>query len=321
MTAWHQRPEAGGARAVRLMRTIAVALGRPVSRFVLLFVAGFFLVARGPERAASRTFLSRAFGRPATLLDAFRHVYTFASVTLDRVYLMTAGFRKFDVQVEGIEVLQRAVAGGRGALLFGSHLGSFDALRLVGDLRRDVPVRAVIDLAQNPALSETLNALNPEMAASVIDASGDPSTVVIAIGAALQSGALVAMPADRGRPGGATLTADFLGVPAPFPTAPWIAAAALDVPVLLCFGLFRGGRRYELVFERFADTLRAPRAERQASVARSVATFAERLSFHARRAPFNWFNFYDFWNSSGGGARDVARNGDADDRGAGRVRA
>ena len=88
---------------------------------------------------------------------------------------MTAGFGRFDVQVEGVEVLQRAVAGGRGALLFGSHLGSFDALRLVGDLRRDVPVRAVIDLAQNPALSETLNALNPEMAGSVIDASGDPA--------------------------------------------------------------------------------------------------------------------------------------------------
>jgi predicted LPLAT superfamily acyltransferase len=308
MSAWHQRPEAGGVRAIRFMRWTALALGRPVARLVLFPVAAFFVAVRGPERAASRAFLTRALGRRATLWDVAKHVFTFASVTLDRVYLMTAGFGRFDVQVEGVEVLQRAVAGGRGALLFGSHLGSFDALRLVGDVRRDVPVRAVIDLAQNPALSETLNALNPEMAGSVIDASGDPAVVVLAIGAALQSGALVAMPADRGRPGGASVTADFLGAPAPFPTAPWIAAAALDVPVLLCFGLFRGGRRYELVFEHFADTLRAPRPERQARVADAVAKFAERLSCHARRAPFNWFNFYDFWTPDQAAARGQPRD-------------
>lgn len=314
MTVWHERPEAGGARAVRLMSWIARALGRPVARLVLFPVSAFFLFVRGPERVASRTFLTRALGRPATLLDAAKHVFTFASVTLDRVYLMTGGLDRFDAEVHGVEVLQRAVASGRGALLFGSHLGSFDALRLVGDLRRDVPVRVVIDLSQSPALSETLNALNPSLAASVIDASGDPTNVVLAIGAALQSGALVAMPADRDRPGGSMLPVPFLGEPAPLPTAPWIAAVALDVPVLLCFGLFRGGRRYELVFEHFADTLRAPRAERNARVAQAVAQFADRLAFHARRAPYNWFNFYDFWNTRGVAARGVADGAARDGR-------
>jgi predicted LPLAT superfamily acyltransferase len=287
------------------MRALALGVGRSAARLVLYPITAFYVATRGPERRASRQFLSRALGRPARLLDVVRHVHTFAAVILDRVFLLSESFRRFDVEIVGLEALDRALAPGHGALLFGSHLGSFDALRLVAERRPEVPVRVVIDLGQNPALSNTLNALNPKLAASVIDARQDSSAVVLAIGAALQQGALVAMPADRGRPGGQTIDAEFLGRAAPFPATPWLVAATLRVPVVLCFGVYRGGNRYELRFEYFADTLGAQRTERRARVAEAVARFAERLSFHARRAPFNWFNFYDFWDPDGA-PRDTA---------------
>jgi predicted LPLAT superfamily acyltransferase len=69
----------------------------------------------------------------------------------------------------------------------------------------------------------------------------------------------------------------------------------LQVPVTLAFGLYRGGNRYELVFEAFSDRIEAPRHNRGEALSRYVHTYARRLQHHVLRAPYNWFNFYDFW--------------------------
>ncbi|HRQ36230.1 MAG TPA: hypothetical protein PK361_11600 [Chiayiivirga sp.] len=113
---------------------------------------------------------------------------------------------------------------------------------------------------------------------------------------AAAEGALVALLVDRTLPGQASVQVPFLGEPAPFPLAPWQMAAVLKLPVVLGFGLYRGGNRYALVFEPFCDRLDLPRATRDATLTALIHRYAARLEHHARRAPCNWFNFYDFWH-------------------------
>jgi predicted LPLAT superfamily acyltransferase len=73
-------------------------------------------------------------------------------------------------------------------------------------------------------------------------------------------------------------------------------AAALRCPVYLVFGLFHAPDHYELICEPFApEGLALPRAGRDEALRDVVARFAARVEHHARRAPDNWFNFYDFW--------------------------
>ena len=67
------------------------------------------------------------------------------------------------------------------------------------------------------------------------------------------------------------------------------------MPVVLGFGLYRGGNRYELVFESFADGIEVPRGQRAAALSALIRRYASRLETCARSAPYNWFNFYDFW--------------------------
>src|SRR3546814_1076016 len=75
-------------------------------------------------------------------------------------------------------------------------------------------------------------------------------------------------------------------------------AAVLKLPVSLAFGLYRGGNHYDLVFETFEDQgLDLPRAQRATRMAALIQRYAARLEHHARQAPYNWFNFYDFWNA------------------------
>ncbi|HEY0505069.1 MAG TPA: acyltransferase, partial [Lysobacter sp.] len=122
-------------------------------------------------------------------------------------------------------------------------------------------------------------------------------SIVLAIKQACDEGALVALLVDRVRPGEPWLPAPLLGDFAPFPTAPWLIASVLQVPVMLAFGLYRGGNRYDLVFETFSDRTTMARHNRSEAVAALVQAYAQRLQHHARLAPYNWFNFYDFWHA------------------------
>lgn len=299
-TEWKQRPEGGGRFALWLIRSIGRYGGRGVSRLLLYPITLYFLIRRGPERAASCEWLSRALGRPASLWDAAKHVHTFAATILDRIFLLGESperlVRRFDVTVRGLDELHLHLDQKRGLLLFGSHLGSFEVLRVLARQQQEYTIRVVLDKAHNQAVTELLDALNPEIAATVIDAGQDGPGLMLAIQQAVQEGALVALLIDRAHPGGQTIMAPFFGREAPFPTAPWQIAAALKAPVALGFGLYRGGNRYELIFEKFSDAVVIPRAERKTAIEALIRRYAARLEDVARTAPYNWFNFYDFWN-------------------------
>jgi len=289
--------------------TVAMTLGRTVSRLVLLPVTAYFLLRRGPERRASRAYLTRALGRAPSWLEVARHFHAFAGVTLDRVYFLSDSLWRFDIRLDGLEELHQAMDLGRGVLLIGAHVGSFDALRAASTYRPDVTVRVVLDAEHSPALSSILKELNPRMAAGIINPRQNGTAVALEIGAALGDGALVTMLADRGRPGNPTAVVDFLGHPAEFPTAPWQIAAALHVPIVLCLGLYRGRNRYDLHFEMITDALHIDRRQRQVQLTAIIQDFANRLATLVRIAPYNWFNFYDFWKAASPGGNSADPSG------------
>jgi predicted LPLAT superfamily acyltransferase len=296
---WKQRREGGGRFALWLIRAIGCYGGRGLARLCLYPITLYFLIRRHAERRDSRAYLSRALGRRATLPDIARHIHTFAATILDRVFLLSEDTRRFDVTIRGLDGLHAQLDQGRGVLLFGSHLGSFEVLRVLARQRPDYAIRVVLDKAHGAAMTQLLDALNPEIAATVIDASQDGPSIMLAIQQAAAQGALIALLVDRTQPGEAAVQAPFFGAPAEFPVAPWLIAAVLKLPVSLGFGLYRGGNRYELVFEPFSDGLDIPRRGRAAAVPALIRRYAARLEHYVRAAPYNWFNFYDFWDVSG----------------------
>ncbi len=296
MSDWKQRREGGGRFAIWLIRSIGRYGGRGVARSLLPFITVYFLLRRGAERRDSLAYLGRVLGRRATWWDVARHIHCFASTILDRVFLLGGQLGRFDVRIGGLDALHRALDRRRGVLLLGSHLGSFEVLRVLAQERPDYVIRVVLDKGHNPAMTQLLDELNPEIAAGVIDAGQDGPTLMLDIQHAVQSGALVALLADRVHRGENSMDAPFLGEAARFPLAPMQVAMALKVPVVLGFGLYRGGNRYDLVFEPFSDGLDIPRERRRAELASLIRRYAERLEHHARSAPLNWFNFYDFWD-------------------------
>lgn len=293
---WRQRPEGGGYFGLWLIITCGRVFGRTLARLLLYPVTLYFYFRRGPERRAARVLLTRLQGRPAGAWQIMAHIHRFASTMLDRVFFLLHGERGFDIEVHGLEALDQRLDEGRGALLFGAHMGSFEVLRTLASRRPDVPLRIVLNTQQTPAMTHLMETLAPDVAARIIDGAGDPAMTVLAVSESIKRGHMVSMLADRGRPDEAMRQVPFCGVPAPFPVGPWSLASRLDTPVVLCMGLYLGGNRYRLSFETLAERVQLPRQGRKEVLDKMLSHYAARLEHFARQAPCNWFNFYDFWD-------------------------
>jgi predicted LPLAT superfamily acyltransferase len=294
---WQSRPEAGGWFAIWLIRFIGLHFGRPFARLFLYPITLYFYLRRGPERRAARDYFGRVDGAPGSAWQVMRLIHAFASTILDRVFLLARGLDGFRITMRGVDALERHLAAGEGVLLLGAHVGSFEVLRALAARHPQHKLKLVMDKSKTPALTVLLEALAPELADGVLDTARGGPDIVLALSEAVGDGAMITLLGDRGRAHEAMLAVPFFGEDAPFPTAPWLIASALGVPVVLCLGMYRGGNRYDLVFEPLAERVVLPRERRRAALDGYIRHYAERLEHHLRDAPYNWFNFYDFWNS------------------------
>jgi len=291
---WMRQEERSHPALLRLMVWISLTFGRTPGRLVLHGIALYFTLFSPRARQAARGYLERALGRPPRLADFYRQVFCFASTIHDRIYLLNDRFDLFNVEVVGAEALHAALDRQPGALLLGAHLGSFEALRAAGRDRGGFQVAMLMYEDNAQKLNATLAAINPAAVADIVPL-GHLDSMLLARDR-LEQGCLVGMLADRGLGGDATTDRDFLGRPAPFPLGPFRVAAMLRRPVFFMTGLYLGGNRYRLHFEPLADFSQTPRAERDAAIAAAVGRYAGLLTNYCRLAPYNWFNFFDFWH-------------------------
>jgi len=279
---WVNRPERGSAQAIRFIAWVATSLGRPAARLLLYPICLYFLAFSAATRSASLEYLGKVLGRKAGLADAFRHYHCFAAVLLDRIFLLNGQFSRFDVRTHGEEIVDELLAAGKGCVLLGAHFGSFEILRC-GGKTRGLKVNMVMYEENARKTGSLMHAVNPDLQADIIALGRVDS--ILQVEAALARGECVGMLADRTLERTGTVACRFLGELARLPTGPLRIAAMLKRPVALMFGVYLGGNRYEIHIERFAEpTLEA-----------SMQRYAERLEHYCRRAPYNWFNFYDFW--------------------------
>src|SRR5262249_48287136 len=142
---------------------------------------GYFFLTGRTARRASLAYLHRlhqahpeVYG-PPSLWKSYVHHLHFACTILDRVWFWQGKIEKFRVHAEGRHYLRRQ--DGRGVLLLGAHVGSFDALRALA-LAEGLTVHVVMHRGHAPKINAVMNALHPQTNLRVIELRpGDIETI------------------------------------------------------------------------------------------------------------------------------------------------
>jgi len=291
--AWLERQERSNTLAIRFIVWVALSLGRPAARTLLYPICLYFWLFSAKARAASRNYLGRVLGREPRFTDLFWHYHTFAATILDRVFLLNDQYSRFDVTTHGEEIVDDMMNRREGCILLGAHLGSFEIIRSLGREAHGLSVSLVMYEENARKLNSVLAAINPNLPLQVIGLG--KVDAMLKVEEALAAGSFVGLLGDRTIEREGTVPCEFLGGRSSFPVGPFRLAALLKRPVVLMVGLYMGGNRYDIHFEQLADLAQTSRGERDRSIEQTMQRYADRLAHYCRLAPYNWFNFYDFW--------------------------
>ena len=278
---WRNKSERGSRSLKRLIIWLALHCGRTLCLALLFPICTYFILTAPRARRSSLAFLSRALSRRATWRDTFRHLFVFSTTLLDRVYLLNGRQRELTVDVSNESIFWQTLAQGRGCLLLGSHLGSFEMLGVIGSVEKKLVINVVMHVADSSGLRDLISSPGYQLPYNVIPL-GHPGSM-LQVKECLARGEVVGILADRIYGDERTKTLPFLGHPARFSLSPLRLATITGAPMLMMFGLFHGGRRYEIIFEPMLEP--------------TLQCYVEGLERKARQFPFNWFNFYDYWSA------------------------
>ena len=291
---WIAQRERGSLVMLRLAFWIVRVAGWHAGQALLYPITLYYFLASPSARAASRDYLRRVLPHPVRRADVMRHLFTFACVLLDRVFFLGGRTGAYTLETAGVEALTALLAERRGCVLLGAHLGSFDMLRAFGRMS-PVPVNPVMSRQESGVFSRLVEKIDPDLARRVIDI-GEPGAM-LKVQDSVQRGEIVAFLGDRTPGPHRTVNLQFLGGVAAFPAGPLVMAALTGAPVVLFYGLRTGPRTYIVQFEPFADRIQLRRASRADDLRDWLQRYADSVAAVCRVHPFNWFNFYDFWQS------------------------
>lgn len=300
MSEWVDARERGSSLLINFMIWLCQRRHRWLVNLLLYPIAAYFFITGRTAHKASKHFFSLAKSR-SHWSDYYRQLLCFSRALVDRVIILAGDAGQFEVHPSGREQLLAARQEGRGIIMLGSHLGNFEACKLLARDRMNIDIHIVAYFAGSTKIRQALDAINPELQHNFIDPT-EPDAV-FRMRDVIDKGGVLAILGDRTGIGEKQVTVDFMGQPARFPTGPYYLAAILHCPIFCFFGLRVDDYIYDTYVVKLADRIQLPRGRRQQQAQIHAQQFADLLASKARDYPYNWFNFYEFWDTTAGPAQ------------------
>lgn len=307
---WWRIAERGSRTGMRLLALSCRLFGMRATRLWLHPIVAYFLLTGRAARLESHRYFARLKdASPAGTTpspnwrSAYRHMLAFAEAGLDKLAAWTGRVAQDDVAFDDPSAFDALVTSGQGALVIGAHLGNLEMSRALAVRGAHAKVTAVVYTEHARRFNSVLAGAHRDFASRMVEVADFGPETAMLMQERIDAGELLVIVGDRvpAHEAGRVTQAPFLGADASFAQGPYVLAHALGCPVYLLFCLKERGR-YRLYFEPFAERIQLPRRERATHLAAHARRYAQRLEYYCRKAPFQWFNFFDFWARQNGGA-------------------
>ena len=272
-----------------------------------MVIAAYWLFNRR-ARKISRDYLDRVerfaekSGKGHLRLNTLSHFERFGHAIAERILAWGGEMTRSEADYRdgAFDRLAGLSREGKSVLLLSSHLGNTEILRAFNTRKLRVTVNVLMDSRNSRKMAQIIRSTNSEAAVHVVEADDEDSVMSAFLGDAIVKGEWFAMMADRltSEKSRRTVRAELLGGEVLLPASPWIVASVFRLPVFLLHAV-RDGKSYS-VYLKEIGMLSPDRKCRAAEAERCAQIYCRELERLILEAPYDWFNFYDFWRDDAG---------------------
>lgn len=299
---WDQLKERGGLLPLNLMLMFYRLGGRWLCHIVLYLVIFWYWIFSSTARRASQLYLQKLhtfagaqspFRTAPNWRNSFQHLMQFGLCILDKIEGWLGRIPEQQLRLHGHEQLRAQYQ--KGTIIVVSHFGNIELLRALKSEHAQ-KINVLVYQKHATQFNRFLKQLNGNADIHLLPVDEMGVETAIHLQEKLDQGEWVIMAADRVPvQSGRVQVVSFLGEEADWPQGAWILANLLKVPVLAIFS-YRFEQHFHVHIHKLAEQLNFPRQTRVQAMQNVMRRYVELLEQHCIRAPYQWFNFYNFWN-------------------------
>ena len=300
---WSSTQERGSTLGIQILVWLYRVFGQWLFRLVLIPVIAYFTLTGSKARQASFDYLTRIRRHQSSTetvrwYHVYKHFYQFGLAAVDKIRAWLGDISRDDVTMHNAHLLQNISSpeNSKGAVFIGSHLGNLELCRALGETDTRLKINALVFTKHALKFQAALEKFNPDACINLIQVDTMGADTAIELKDKVDAGEIIIIVGDRTSVTqfGRVNYAPFLGHEAPFSQGPFILAGLLECPTYLIFCLKQAGR-YHVYLEEFADSLKLTRTNKKQQLQSTIERYANRLQHYCLKAPYQWFNFYNFW--------------------------
>lgn len=302
---WAQMGELTFVFGIWFLYCIHLFLGRVPFQICLYPVVVYYWATQRVARNSSmeylfqiHTYLGIPVNRP-TWWDSLKHFFSFAETLLDKTLAVSGRYDLSRVKFEGELLMSDRIKQGEGGVFITSHTGCLELCQALARQQPGMRIHVLVHTKHAEKFNMVLQRLNPKNGLSLMQVTEVTPATAIFLAEKVAQGDYVAIAGDRIPVFTNKRThvhANFLGREAKFPIGPYVLASLLKCP-LFFLGCIRENEGHTLVIEALVEKVNLPRDQRTQVIRQLVQLYASRLEYLLARSPYEWFNFFPFWNS------------------------
>lgn len=304
-THWAQIGESTFVAGMWLLYHLHRLLGRWPFLLCLYPVVAYYWLTRPLARRSSLQYLQRMqqahglWARMPGWWHSQKHFRMFAQVILDKLLALTGRYRTERVRFDGRQPLVELLERGQGAIIVTAHMGCIELCQAIAKQRPNLRLNILVHTQHAEQFNRLLQRLAPDSGVRLLQVADFSAATAMMLAERVARGEFIAIAGDRVPVHDSKTTrAQFLGHEAAFPCGPYVLAALLKCP-LYFMGCVHQGRGYAVEFVPIATQVQLPRARRNEALAEYAQLYAQQLERLLCQAPYDWFNFFPFWEQGG----------------------